>query len=222
MAFTDWVFEKSSSDVITFTDIFLPIDNTGSLQVNHLSGLDLFMNTYNDTYVRGIIKGRIQTLIQPTALVGASTYLGGILCMQDQDDMTGSTSTGTGSCYGCFYAATSGGTTTFFTLVKFTLGLDTFGGSGTVIYTGPNLGTFVPGTTTAMELEWDASSGTQVDFIIRRALSDTDFGNMVVESTPIDNTAALVTSVGEGLATVNDAASTSGWKIDNTTIFTTL
>jgi hypothetical protein len=221
MAFIDWVFEKSTSDIVTSTDIFTPIDNTGSLRIDHLSGSNLFMNTYNDTYVRGIIKGRIRTLIEPVTLTGSGRYMIGFTFMQDQDDLTGSTSIGTGDAYGAFYTAEANGMNTQFTIRKYTSGLSSFPG-GTSLYLGPNLGLVGSGMITAMEVEWDATSGTQVDITLRAIINDTDFNNMVDLTTVNDLVSPFVTTFSEGLASVGDTSSTVTWRVDNTTIFSVL
>lgn len=227
MAFTDWVFEKSSSGIITYVNILNPtIPNDsfgegGSLQVDHLTGSDLFMNAYNDTYVRGIIKGRMRTLIQPVSISGAGSYLAGFLLMQNQDNLTGSDSAGTGEAYGVFYATDAAGANTRFIIQKYTSGLvSAFG--GTSIYLGSNLGTVSPGTITAMEIEWDATSGTQVDFILRRVINDTDFDNMITETTVSDSSSPLVVTASEGLSTVSDVSSAVSWRFDETNIYSVL
>lgn len=223
MAFTDWVFNKSDTEILTFTEIFNPIiptdsfGNGGSLRVDHFDGMGLFMNAYNNTYVGGITKGRIRSIIQPDVLSGASTYIAGFTFMQSQLDITG----GVGSFYGAFYAANNGGTTTRWTLRKYSAGLESALGGTSIITTG-SLGTFVPGTPSILEIEWDASSGTQVDFILRAATNDTDFDNLAVVSSVSDTVSPLVTSFGEGLATANDVSSDMSWLFDNTSIFTQL
>ena len=223
MAFTDWVFNKSNVEILTFTEIFNPVIPTdsfgvgGSLRVDHFDSMGLFMNAYNNTYTGGIIKGRIRSIIQPETLVGAGTYLAGFTFMQSQLDITG----GAGSFYGAFYVANSGGTTTRWSLRKYSVGLESALGGTSLITTG-SLGTFAPGTPSILEIEWDASSGTQVDFILRAATNDTDFDNLAVVSTVSDTVSPLVTSFGEGLATANDVLSDMSWLFDNTAIYTVL
>jgi hypothetical protein len=223
MAFVDWVFNKSDAEILTSTEIFTPIipadsfGTGGSLRVDHFDGLGLFMNAYNNSYVGGILKGRIRSIIQPDVISGASTYLAGFTFMQNQLDLTG----GSGSFYGAFYIANNGGTTTRFTIRKYSVGLESALGGSSLLLTG-SLGTFAPGTPTVMEIEWDASSGTQVDFILRASTNDTNFDNLAVVSTVSDTVSPLVTSVGEGLATANDVSSDMSWLVDNTSIFTTL
>lgn len=223
MAFADWVFKKSNTEILTYTEIFNPIialDSIGvggSLKVQHDSGMGLFMNAYNTTYAGGILKGRIRSLISPYTLSGASTYLAGFTFLQDQLDLT----SGSGSFYGAFYIANNGGTTTRLMIRKYSSGLVSALG-GTDIYTGSSLGTFVTGTPSAVEIEWDASSGTQVDFILRAATNDTDFDNMAVVTTVSDTVSPLVSSVGEGIATANDVSSDMAWLFDNTFIYSIL
>jgi hypothetical protein len=221
MTFTDWVFEKSSSDIVTSTEIFSPIDPTGSLKVEHLSGSNLFMNTYNDTYVRGIVKGRIRSLIEPVTLTGSGRYMIGFTFMQSQDDLTGSTSVGTGDAYGAFYTAEANGTDTRFTIRKYIGGLSSYPG-GTSLYLSSSFGLVGSGMITAMEVEWDATSGTQVDITLRAIVNDTDFNNMVVLTAITDNTSPFVTTLSEGLASVGDISSIVTWRVDNTTIFSVL
>ena len=213
MAYTDWVFNKSTTDIIASIDIFTPVVDTGSLNVFHPTGSDLYLSTYNTTYTRGVIKGKIRTLIQPVDLTGPSTYSAGIYFMGSDDDVIN-----TGDCYGAFYVADAGGSSTRFSIVKFTGG---FSGAFN-LYLGASVGLVAEGTITAMEVEWDASSGTEVDITLRRVIGSTDFGAMITETSLTDSSSPFVTSVSEGLTTHNDASSSVEWNFDNTTIFSIL
>ena len=213
MAYTDWVFNRSTTDIIPSLDIFSPIADTASLKILHPTGSDLHLSAYNTTYTRGVIKGKIRTLLQPVDLTGAGTFSIGMYFMGSDDDVIN-----TGDCYGAFYLADAGGASTRFAIRKFTGGFS----SSSNLYLGASVGLVSEGTITAMEVEWDATSGTEVDITLRQIIGDTDFGNMITETSLTDSSSPFLTTVSEGLASFNEPSSSTEWNLDNTSIFTIL
>ena len=214
MAFSNWTFFGNAPTVVAYNDLIDPVAGNASLSVVFQSGTDLRSNGFENVYLKGMVKGRIRTLVTPRSLSGAGSFQAGFVFMQSQTDV----SNGAGSCYGVWYTADAGGINTRFTVRKYLSGLVDNAG-GTVLYDGPFLGTVSEGNISAIEVEWDGSSATAVDISVRRAINSTDFNSMVVETVVTDNTAPLISSVAEGVGFLNPSgAGPSEWSMDSTRI----
>ncbi len=221
MALSNWVvFETGFPTVGIMTAItdpvpLSPIIGTGSLRLTQYSVTEGLINLYNTGYSPGFTKAKWRSVLRPVSMLGITNYSLGFVFMQSQLNLTG----GTGSCYFAHLSVNANGTNARFIIRKFVgTGLQTNLGASTTLYTGSNLGTIL-GTNNAVEVEWDASSGTQVDITIRRTLNSTSFASLTLETSITDSSSPLITSVGEGIGCTNGSSSgATDWLLDSTTL----
>lgn len=224
MPLSNWTIYRSGNPAVGITTTvstpvsLTPILGTGSLRVEGYVITDQFVNIYNTTAVEiGLKKGRFRSVLNPKGITGTGTekYSFGCVFMQSQLNVSG----GSGSCYFAHLSVRNGGTNAQFYIRKFvSTGLQGDTLATTTLYSGLNLGTIL-GQNTAVEVEWDADSGTHCDITIRRALNTMSFGSLILETTVTDSVSPLLTTVGEGIAMTNGLTSgTYTWLCDTTSL----
>ena len=158
-------------------------------------------------------KGKIRSLFRVED-IGNSTHQG-LYCLASVGDLAN----GSGNCYGVNFKSPEND----FHLNKYT-------GSGLVTYSGTSGGgmtnlqntssgtAWADDTLIAVELEWDASSGTQVDLIVRTG-SATDYSDLAQILSHTDASSPHVTSLGEGIFAMYHGGPARIHAADSTQIF---
>jgi len=223
MALSDWDVFKTDTDVIVSSvfdgvDLILPtgdilaissLDDGGSVFVgNGTNANGESANLQPKTSFGGALTfGKIRSLV--FTFVGSGVREWGFYCMSSQADLTSS-----GSCY-LLYATTAFNNFNFIIAKSTSSGIVAPFSNASPLASSPT-SLFSDGTAFALELEWDASSGTQTVLTMRHGTA-LDFSNLSDVGTVIDTSSPLLTSSGEGLF-VSDVSGVSRALFDNTRI----
>ena len=200
MAFSDWDFFESTTGVAgRGVDQDVPIVGNGSLIIDSIdSGVSSSANNRSINWLvsdasainHGFPHGKVRSVINVENFSGGG-YRVGLICMQSIDNLSVS-----GNCYiATLHHRPGSGISHRVSLEKITGGITT----GTVLSLGNTANdVYTLGNDAVLELEFDASSGIQTDFVVRFADNTTDFGLLSDVITVTDNTSPHITSVGEG------------------------
>ena len=146
---------------------------------------------------RGILKGKIRTIVYNHPTVGIKSF--GLCCMQNVLDMINAS----GNCYVLVFDDL--GDNQDIQLGKVTGNdLKTF---STLIASAPDV--WLEDTAIAVELEWDATSGTEVQLCARLGTA-LDFSNLALLLTFTDTTFPHLTTVAEGFFGAAGSANYNG------------
>lgn len=224
MSFSQWEINKSNSAATIYVEVIDPLVGTSSLNMKAAtSGTNAHAMTAHPSDAgglnHGLLHGKLRTIIKANGSFGTGSgqiSWAGVHCMQSIDNITTS-----GDCYAFMWMFRDDGNfLNELRLYKLTSSINAF--------TGTNLGTapFVKamGDQWTMELEWDATSGTQVD-IVGRTGTATDFSDLVDQIDVIDSSLPLTSTVGEGVFHRYQSSSFAferNFTFDSTTLFRVL
>jgi hypothetical protein len=226
MAFSDWEFNKFDGAEVVVIDTVTPINGAGSLQILGTGTSDQGYVSMNLTSTadpsRGRTMAKIQTIFQRNQPSGGGFDHGaGIYFMPSSVTPW----VGGASCY--WAGMSNDGSTTRWTVIKFTNGIDAWEAStGAGVLATSLTNVTADGANTALEVEWnDAPEFGGVRIVLRAATSgDTDFGNMTDLITITDTSTPLTNSgIAEGflIADVQGVGGSSQVKpkFDDTSVF---
>jgi hypothetical protein len=192
MAFEDWEFFKSGASIFHYLDQTTVLLSGGSLHVLSEGAGDRVINckvTDASGINHGYVHGKLRSIIRVDSVIDGFFF--GFACLQSQDNITTS-----GDFYFCV-VRTSLSSYFSIQLYKVTGGLSS--GSFSLLDETSNHQSS-EGIPFALEVEWSASSGTQVDFVIRIDNNALDFSSLVDVISVSDLSSPFISSLGEGFA----------------------
>lgn len=198
MSFSQWEINKSNSSSIVHVDVFDPHTGTGSLTMRRDGNGPEAMTAHPSDVGglnHGLLHGRLRTIIRANGSFGigtAQTSWAGIHCMQSIDNITAS-----GDCYALMWIfQDKNATLNDLRIYKMGASINTLSGA-TLLGTDATFSKVMDDVWT-MELEWDATSGTQVDLTGRTGTA-TDFSDLADAITVTDSSLPFTSTVGEGV-----------------------